>query len=47
MVRELEAELVPGGSYLLSAGPAAMNTTTPELRDTLRTVLRSANGSAR
>jgi len=42
MVRELDAELVPGGHYLLSAGPAAMKTTTSELRDTLRAVLRTA-----
>jgi ribonuclease P protein component len=42
MVRELESELVPGGVYLLSAGPAAMTTTPAELRDTLRVVLRAA-----
>jgi ribonuclease P protein component len=47
MVRELESELVPGGAYLLSAGPAAMNTTTTELRETLQTVLRAARERVR
>jgi ribonuclease P protein component len=41
-VRELESELVPGGVYLLSAGPGAMKTDPDELRDTLRAVLRAA-----
>jgi ribonuclease P protein component len=46
-VRDLEAELVPGGRYLLSAGPAAMTTTPAELRDTLRAVLRAARENQR
>jgi ribonuclease P protein component len=46
-VRELESELVPGGAYLLSAGPAAMTASTTELRETLRTVLRSARERVR
>jgi ribonuclease P protein component len=46
-VRELDGELVPGGRYLLSAGPAAMTTTPTELRDTLRAVLRAARESQR
>ena len=37
-VRELESELVPGGAYLLSVGPALMTTSPTELRDTLRAV---------
>ena len=45
-VRELDAELVPGGRYLLSAGPAAMTTTTVELRDTLRALLRATRERA-
>ncbi len=47
MVQELESELVPGGAYLLSAGPAAMTTTTAELRETLQTVLRAARERVR
>ena len=39
-VRDLEPELVPGGAYLLSVGPALMTTSPTELRDTVRTVLR-------
>lgn len=46
MVRELESELVPGGAYLLSAGPAAMNTSSVELRDTVRAVLRAVRERA-
>jgi ribonuclease P protein component len=46
-VRELESELVPGGAYLLSAGPAAMSTTSSELRDSLRTALRAARERSR
>ena len=42
LVAELEAELVPGGCYLVGAGPAAMNAGPAELRESLRTVLRSA-----
>jgi ribonuclease P protein component len=42
MVRELDTELLPGGQYLLSAGPAAMKSTTTELRNTLRVVLRAS-----
>jgi ribonuclease P protein component len=41
-IRDLESELVPGGRYLVSAGPGAMKTTPTELTDTLRTVLRTA-----
>jgi ribonuclease P protein component len=41
-VRDLESELVPGGRYLVSAGPSAMKTTPAELTETLRTVLRAA-----
>jgi len=46
-VRELESELVPGGRYLLSAGPAAMKTTPTELRTTLSAGLRTARERAR
>jgi ribonuclease P protein component len=45
-VRELESELVPGGRYLLSAGPAALKTNPTELSDTLRAVLRAARERA-
>ncbi|MGZ6967631.1 MAG: ribonuclease P protein component [Acidimicrobiia bacterium] len=46
-VRELESELVPGGRYLLSAGPGAMNTTPTELREAVRSVLRDARERSR
>jgi ribonuclease P protein component len=46
MVRELDVELVPGGQYLLSAGPAAMKTSPVELRDTLCAVLRATRERA-
>ena len=46
-VRDLEPELVPGGAYLLSAGPALMTTTATELRDALRTVLRAVGEGVR
>jgi ribonuclease P protein component len=46
-VRELESELVPGGAYLLSAGPAMTKTTPTELRDSLRAVLRAARERSR
>jgi len=46
-VRDLESELVPGGRYLLSAGPAAMTSTPSELRETLRTVLRGLPSASR
>jgi ribonuclease P protein component len=42
LVFELEAELVPGGRYLVGAGPAAMSAGPAELRESLRTVLRTA-----
>jgi ribonuclease P protein component len=42
LVSELEAELVPGGRYLVGAGPAAMSAGPAELRESLRTVLRTA-----
>ena len=45
-VRELESELVPGGRYLLSAGPAALKTNPTELSDALRAVLRAARERA-
>jgi ribonuclease P protein component len=40
-VRDLEAELVPGGRYLVSAGPAVSEMSPAELRATLREVLRA------
>ena len=46
-VRDLEPELVPGGAYLLSVGPALVNTTPAELRDAVRTVLRGTRESVR
>jgi ribonuclease P protein component len=46
-VRDLDRELVPGGRYLLSAGPAAMTSTPTELRDTLRAVRRAARENQR
>ncbi len=46
-VRELESELVPGGAYLLSVGPALMTTTPAELRDTVRNVLRRVREGSR
>ncbi|MGZ4756637.1 MAG: ribonuclease P protein component [Acidimicrobiia bacterium] len=46
-VRELESELVPGGRYLLSAGPGAMKTTPTELREAVRSVLRDARERSR
>jgi ribonuclease P protein component len=38
-VHDLEPELVPGGSYLLSVGPALVKTTPTELRDAVQAVL--------
>jgi ribonuclease P protein component len=46
-VRELEAELVPGGAYLLSAGPAAMSIGPRQLEDTLRVLLRAVRENPR
>jgi ribonuclease P protein component len=46
-VRDLEPELVPGGAYLLSVGPALMTTSPTELRDQVRTVLRRTRESVR
>lgn len=40
-VRELESELVPGGRYLISAGPAVSALSPAELRATLCEVLRA------
>jgi ribonuclease P protein component len=40
-VHELESELVPGGAYLLGAGPAAVTTSPADLRDALRILLRA------
>jgi ribonuclease P protein component len=45
-VRDLEPELVAGGRYLLSAGPAALKTSPAELADSLRIVLRAARERA-
>jgi ribonuclease P protein component len=39
-LRALQPELVPGGAYLVGAGPAAVTATPAELRDALRAVLR-------
>lgn len=47
VVRDLEPELVPGGAYLLSVGPALMKTSPVELRDEVRGLLRSAREQAR
>jgi len=38
-IQELDAELVPGAAYLLSAGPAAMTVGPAELRSTLSAIL--------
>lgn len=46
-VRELEPELVPGGAYLLSVGPALMTMSPAELRDQVRMVLRRTRESVR
>jgi hypothetical protein len=46
-MRDLEPELVPGGAYLLSVGPALMTTTPAELRDTVRTLIRRTREDAR
>lgn len=46
-VRALDDELVPGGRYLISAGPAAMKTSSPELHEMLRAVLRAAREGRR
>jgi ribonuclease P protein component len=47
LVAELHPDLVPGGCYLVSAGPAAMSATPPELRAALRTVLVAATERSR
>jgi ribonuclease P protein component len=45
-IRELEPELVPGGSYLVGAGRPAVTMTPTELRDELAAVLRRAREQA-
>jgi ribonuclease P protein component len=46
-VRDLESELEPGGTYLISVGPALMRTDGTQLRDALRTVLRAVRETVR
>lgn len=46
-VHELHAELVPGGRYLISAGPAVVTATPRELRTTLRALLRALREEGR
>ena len=46
-VRELEPELVPGGRYLVSAGPAVSALSPTELRSTLCEVLRAVREVSR
>jgi ribonuclease P protein component len=46
-LRDLEPELVPGGRYLVSAGPAVSAMSPTELRATLCEVLRAVREAAR
>jgi ribonuclease P protein component len=46
-VRDLEPELVPGGRYLVSVGPAVSDLSPTELRSTLCELLRAVREAAR
>jgi ribonuclease P protein component len=46
-LRELEPELLPGGRYLVSAGPAVSQMSPTELRSTLSEVLRAVREVSR